>query len=109
VSRRAVVLRGSARQDIDKAVAFYIEEGASASAHRLIDELAEALETIARHPETGSPRYAQELDLPGLRSWILRRHPYLLFYKTSGGTVEVWRVLHTARDIPDSLRSAGDA
>jgi toxin ParE1/3/4 len=98
-----VILRRRAREDIDSAVSFYLEEGAPAAAHGLLDELAAALATIARHPDSGSPRYAELLAVPGLRTRVLRGHPYLLFYRVSGGRVHIWRVLHSARDIPESL------
>jgi toxin ParE1/3/4 len=55
---------------------------------------------IGRHPATGSPPYAHELDLPGLRFWQTRRHPYLIFYIKQTDHVDVWRILHGSRDIP---------
>jgi len=45
-------------------------------------------------------RYAHELDLAGLRFWPLRRYPYMVFYFLQPGHVDVWRVLHGARDLP---------
>lgn len=98
-----VILRRRAREDIDAAVSFYLAEGATDAAHGLLNELAAALATIARHPDSGSPRFAELLAIPELRTWVLREHPYLLFYRVSGGRVHVWRVLHSARDIPKSL------
>lgn len=65
-----------------------------------IDALERALTHVRRAPATGSPRYAHELDLPGLRTWPLTRYPYLLFYMERKTHVEVWRVLHGKRDIP---------
>jgi toxin ParE1/3/4 len=105
VTAAEVILRRRAREDIDAAVSFYLAEGAPAAAHGLLDELAAALATIARHPDSGSPRYAEQLSIPELRTWVLREHPYLLFYHVAGGRVHVWRMLHSARDIPESLAS----
>jgi len=48
----------------------------------------------------GSPRYAFELRLEGLRAWPLRRYPYLVFYVEREDHLDVWRVLHAQRDIP---------
>jgi toxin ParE1/3/4 len=45
-------------------------------------------------------RYGHELDLPGLRSWALSRYPYLVSYVERPDHVDVWRVLHSQRDIP---------
>ena len=45
-------------------------------------------------------RYAHELDLPGLRCCLMKRYPYLLFYVERDDCMDVWRVLHSQRDIP---------
>ena len=55
---------------------------------------------------TGSPRDAHELGLPGLRSWALKRYPYLVFYVERTDHVDVWRVLHEDRDIPAWMRDS---
>jgi hypothetical protein len=39
-------------------------------------------------------------DLPGLRSWPLRRFPYLIFFIEREEHIDVWRMLHDQRDIP---------
>ena len=49
----------------------------------------------------GRLRYAGELDLPGLRSWLVTGFPYLVFYVESAADIDVWRVLHAARDIQE--------
>lgn len=97
---KPVVPREQANRDVDEAVAYYLEEGASSVALDFIDALEQAYTHIGRHPGTGSPRYAHELDLPGLRSWALSRHPYLVFYVEGPDCIDVWRVLHGRRDIP---------
>lgn len=74
------------------------------AAHGLVDALDNVLATIGRHPESGSPRFGEVLVVPGLRSWVIPGYPYLVFYLVSGRQVHVWRVLHSARDIPQSLR-----
>lgn len=51
-------------------------------------------------PAIGSPRYAHELDIPSLRVRSAGRYPYLIFYFEKETEIEVWRVLHSARDIP---------
>ena len=65
-----------------------------------IDALEQAFRRIAQHPAVGSPRYAFELRLEGLRAWPLRRYPYLVFYVEREDHLDVWRVLHAQRDIP---------
>jgi toxin ParE1/3/4 len=81
---------------------------ADAAALGFIDALEKAYAHIGRHPASGSPRYAHELNLPGLRSWPLTRYPYLAFYVECSDHVEVWRVLHAQRDIPTWMQVPED-
>lgn len=97
---KPVVPREQAARDVDGIVAFYLDEGAESAALGFVDALQEAYLHIGRHPATGSPRYAHELNLPGLRVWSLKRHPYLVFYVEQPASVDVWRVLHGLSDIP---------
>ncbi len=48
--------------------------------------------------------FAYELSIPELRAWGLKRFPYVTFYMPRGDRIDVWRVLHTRRDIPGSLQ-----
>ena len=63
-----------------------------------------ALGHVARHPASGSARYAHELDLPELRFWRVRGYPYLLFYVEREDRIDLWRVLHGERDLPVWMR-----
>ncbi len=62
--------------------------------------LEKAYAHIQRAPATGSPRWAHELNIPGLHSWPCSPHPQLVFYLVQPERIEVWRVLHGSRDIP---------
>lgn len=97
---RPVVPRQQANRDIDDAIAFYLGEGAQQAALDFIDALEQAYAHIGRGPASGSPRYAHELNLPGLRCWPLNRFPYLIFYMEQADHIDVWRVLRAERDIP---------
>lgn len=97
---KPVVLRAQARLDIDDALAHYLEEGAPQAAVGFVEAVEQAFAHLARHAATGSPRFAHELNLPGLRSWPLTRYPHLVFYMEREDHVDVWRVLHGQRDIP---------
>ena len=101
---KPVVPREQAKQDVDDALAWYLNEQAEAAALGLIDDLEQAYGHISRHPATGSPRYAHELNLPGLRVWPLKRYPHLVFYVERPDHVDVWRVLHGERDLPAWMR-----
>lgn len=100
MSRKRAVLRTRADRDIEEAIDFYLVEGAPRAALEFIDALERALGDIEHHPATGSTRYANALDLPGLRCWQIRGYPHLVFYIEREDYVDVWRVLHGSRDIP---------
>lgn len=104
MTAKKVRLRQRAERDVDAVIEHYLVEADAAVAGGFVDALEEALRHLARHPATGSPRYAHELRLPGLRAWPLRRSPYLVFYVERDEHVDVWRVLHVERDIAAWMR-----
>jgi len=101
---KPVVPREQAKRDAEQAVDYYANEAGEPVASRFIDALENAYRAIAAHPATGSPRYAFELNLPGLRTWPIKRFPYLIFYIELGQHVDVWRILHAQRHIPAWMR-----
>jgi toxin ParE1/3/4 len=100
VKDKPVIPRALANRDVDEAIAWYLNENAAPAALGLVDALERAYSHIARHPATGSARYALEMNLPGLRSWPLKHYPYLVLYVERADHIDVWRVLHAQRDIP---------
>ena len=92
-----------AQADIEAALAYYDHE-APHMVGKLIDALENAVARIERAPAIGSPRYAHELNLPGLRYWMLRRFPYALYYFEHAEHLAVVRVVHLHRDIPATLQ-----
>jgi toxin ParE1/3/4 len=104
VSVKPIILRDQANRDTDETVDFYLREAGEKAALGFLTALEQAYDHIARHPATGSPRYAHELDLPGLRFWPVRRYPYLVFFIERDDHIDVWRVLHGERDIPTSMQ-----
>jgi toxin ParE1/3/4 len=101
VKVKAVVPREQANRDVDEAIA--------QAALGFIDALERAYAHLGRHPATGSPRYAHELNLPGLRVWPLTRYPHLVFYVERPEHIDVWRVLHGQRDVPAWMSEPPDA
>lgn len=101
---KPVIPRLLARRDADDAIDYCLREGTVDAALGFIQALEQAYAHIARYPASGSPRYAHELDLPGLRFWPLTGHPHLVFYVDRDDSIDVWRVLHGARDVPAWMR-----
>ncbi len=105
---KPIVPRELANHDINEIIGYYLGESAEQAAYGFIDALEEAYAHIGRHPATGSPRYAQELNLPGLRFWPLSRYPHLVFYVERPDHIDVWRVLHGKQDIPEWMVQIDD-
>ena len=96
---KPVRLRSLAEQDVSDALSFYLDEEAYGAASRFSELLEEALRHIGSYPGGGSPRYAVELAIPGLRYWRVPGFPHLVFYVDRGDYVDVWRILHEERDL----------
>lgn len=103
---KPVVPRERANLDVDEAITHYLSEGAEQAALAFVTALEQAFAHIGQWPGTGSPRYAHELNLPGLRFWPLTGFPYLVFYFEQAEHLDVWRVLHGQRDIPAWMNEA---
>ncbi len=101
-----LIPRAQAQEDVEQALDYYRQEAGESVALGFVAALEQAFTHVARHPATGSPRYAHEFGLAGLRCWPLTRYPFLVFYRQQADHIDVWRVLHGARDIPAWL--AGD-
>jgi toxin ParE1/3/4 len=104
VKSKTVIPREQANRDVDDAIAYYLSEAPESVAFGFIDALERAYTHIGRRPAAGSTRHAHELDLPGLRSWPLKRYPYLIFYMERPEHIDVWRILHSRRNIPEWMQ-----
>jgi toxin ParE1/3/4 len=105
---KPVVLRIRAQRDVEEATDYYRTESGAALAVRFVAALEVTTRATAHPPSAGSPRYAHELNLPGLRTRLLKRFPYLVFYVERDDYIDVWRVLHTKRDIPARMQTSDD-
>ncbi|NCA88056.1 MAG: type II toxin-antitoxin system RelE/ParE family toxin [Gammaproteobacteria bacterium] len=106
---KPVIPRTRATRDIDEAIDFLLDNSAAQVARGFITALERAFAHISQHAATGSPHYALALNLPGLRCWPVKRFPYLIFYLERHDHIDVWRVLHSHRDIPAWLRDPEDS
>ena len=100
-----VIPRDQAIGDVEHAIDCYLDEGAAQAASDLIDALQAAYRLIGRHPGIGSPRYGYELGIPGLRGRALAHFPYPVLYVERTDHIDVLRILHRRRDIPELLRN----
>ena len=100
--KRQVVVHQRAKRDIDDALAFYDREAPHVT-HALIDALERAVASIRRTPGAASPRWAHELDWPGLRSLALEEFPWSVFFLEQPKHLAIIRVLHHSRDLATLL------
>jgi len=103
---KVIVPRELANRDVEEVIDHCLVEASANVALGFVDEFERAYAHIARHPASGSPRYAHQLGLADLRFWPLGRYPYLVFYVERDEQVDVWRVLHEQRDIPAWMNEA---
>lgn len=93
-----------ARSDAECAAAWYGKQGGLVLELAFVDALHSAIDRIARHPGIGSNRYASLLKAHALRFWPVHGFPYLIFYIELDSRLDIWRVLHAQRDIPEWMR-----
>lgn len=109
MTAKPVIPRRLAKQDVEDAVTHYlVDEGSEEAALGFIADVELAYRRLSNHPNIGSPRYAYELSIPGLRSWPVHRYPHIIFYIEREAHVEVWRVLNGKPDVPSWLESSDD-
>jgi len=99
-----MVILPAADQDISNAIHYYRNSASADVRFNWVKALEATLRAIAEFPNAGSLRYADLLALPGLRYRIIEGFPWLIFYRIHAGEVEVIRVLHGNRDIPQWLQ-----
>jgi toxin ParE1/3/4 len=100
---KLVRLRQLAAADLEGASEYYRREVGEQTALDFIDAVERAVKRIRRSPHVGSLRFAYELAIPDLRAWQLQRFPYVVFYVVADDEIDVWRILHTRRDVPAAL------
>lgn len=81
-----------------------VDKGEERSAAGMAAALGKLRNAISAHPGSGSPRYANLLDVPGLRHRKLGRYRYLVFYVERDTYIDVWQILHANMDILNRLR-----
>lgn len=99
-SKYAVRLFSIAEQDLHDIVTFVAVDNPPAAV-ALADRIENDLQRLGRHPYLGKVPNDDQLAAMGYRVLVIEN--YLVFYKLSGRTVLVHRILHGARDLPSLL------
>ena len=83
----------------------YLATGSAEVAERFLEAVDSTLDLLRSNPQAGRLRESAAARLAGIRSWLVRGFPsYLVFYRLEAGRVEIVRLLHGARDLPDQVR-----
>jgi plasmid stabilization system protein ParE len=85
----------NALQNLDDEATFIAQDDASA-ARVVVERVLAAVAMLAEQPGLGRPG-----RVPETRELIVAKTRYLVPYRVRGGTVEVLRVFHTSRRLPN--------
>jgi toxin ParE1/3/4 len=99
-----LVMRETANFDIEHSFNEYFSNVSVEVATKFVMAIDAALAHITDFPGTGSLRYAQLLDIPGLRFWLTTQFPFVVFYIQHKHHLDVIRVLHQRSNISAQLR-----
>jgi plasmid stabilization system protein ParE len=87
-------LRKALRNLDDEAT--YIAADDAAAARLVVRRVLDAVSNLAEQPGLGRPG-----RVPGTRELIVAKTRYIVPYRVRGETVEILRVFHTSRRLPD--------
>jgi toxin ParE1/3/4 len=100
---KPVRVRPLADIEID-ALADHIAHDKPNAALRFLDAMQKSFDLIGEQPGIGSRRYAHLPMMEGLRMWpVSDFEKHLIFYIERPSYIDVLRVLHSSRDLPDAL------
>jgi toxin ParE1/3/4 len=83
-------------------VAQFIHHDNPFAARLFLEAAYDTFEFLANNPDIGRPR--ADLGFPEILSWRVEGFGrYLIFYRELPDRIQIWRVLHGARDLPQTL------
>lgn len=85
-----------ALRNLDEEAA-YIANDDSAAARMVVERVLNAVAMLAQQPDMGRPG-----RVPGTRELVVQRTRYIVPYRVRGDAVEILRVFHTSRRLPQS-------
>ena len=83
-----------ALRNLDEEAA-YIANDDSAAARMVVERVLNAVAMLAQQPDMGRPG-----RVPGTRELVVQRTRYIVPYRVRGDAVEILRVFHTSRRLP---------
>ena len=99
-----VIRTGDSREDLNRILAYFLDENESAVGTRFLDAYEMTLSFISDFPELGSPWESLEPCLKDVRvKLIVGFEKYLVFYRVSARGVYILHVFHGHQDIDHLL------
>jgi toxin ParE1/3/4 len=95
---RRIIWAPAARNDLREIWRYFVGVASRDVADRLLRDIHRASERARQRPMAWR---ARDEIMPGLRSILV--HPYVIFYRTGDGAIEIVRVLHQRRNIAPIL------
>lgn len=82
----------------------FIQKDNPTAAYAFLEAAYDTFEFLVCNPGVGRQR--SDLDFPQIRSWrVMGFRRYLIFYRVLPDRIQIWRVLHGARDLHQTLGS----
>ena len=85
----------TALRNLDEEASFITSDD-SAAAHLVVERVLEAVAQLAEQPGLGRPGRVH-----GTRELVVSKTRYIVPYRVRGDTVEILRVFHTSRRLPE--------
>jgi plasmid stabilization system protein ParE len=91
--------------DVTNQFGWYFDEAGEELAWRFFNAADQTLLKFARQPDLGRRRKFRHPMLRDLRSFQVERpfQKILIFYRVTENTLQAWRLIHGARDLPRRL------
>ena len=93
------ILAPQAKRDLNQIVVYVADQAGATTARRVLAEIREAMNLIARRPMIGHLR--QDLTHRPYRFWTVQ--PYFIVYDPGQRPLQIACILHAARDIKHLL------
>jgi toxin ParE1/3/4 len=96
---KPAILRPQAFLDQQAEARYYRDKAGARTAVKLVHAANAALDQIELEPGIGSPALGSRLEIPGLRTWKLKKFPLLCFYLEREDHLDVVRLLGERQDM----------
>ncbi len=95
---RRVYLLAAANEELEEQHAWYALNAGPRTAQRFLYELRTTFRRLAASPGRGRFLLTARPELIGLRYWLIRGFPMIVYFRAVDDGIEILHVLHAARD-----------